>query len=213
MLTECEQVFSSAKKLITPERNQLEEDIIEACECLKAVSKDARFGAHFTQMCHTLLLSCNLLIPSCGHATPISMASLCSPPIADSYPFRLDFQPSKPSGPSDTVALGCTACLNLSSVDQLMSMNDHQLSRSCTAGQFRSSGCTAGLLGDGDISDFDDDGLPPFRKILAQRKQNDVIDTVDEDDDDGRRVAGSGQLGDTEAPVVNSNVGRGRPIL
>jgi hAT family C-terminal dimerisation region len=35
MLTECERVFSSAKKLITPERNQLEEDIIEACECLK----------------------------------------------------------------------------------------------------------------------------------------------------------------------------------
>jgi hAT family C-terminal dimerisation region len=36
MSTECERVFSSAKKLITPERNQLEEDIIEACECLKA---------------------------------------------------------------------------------------------------------------------------------------------------------------------------------
>jgi hypothetical protein len=36
MLTECERVFSSTKKLITPERNQLAEDIIEACECLKA---------------------------------------------------------------------------------------------------------------------------------------------------------------------------------
>jgi hypothetical protein len=36
MSTECERVFSSAKKLITPERDQLEEDIIEACECLKA---------------------------------------------------------------------------------------------------------------------------------------------------------------------------------
>jgi hAT family C-terminal dimerisation region len=35
MSTECERVFSSAKKLITPERNQLGEDIIEACECLK----------------------------------------------------------------------------------------------------------------------------------------------------------------------------------
>jgi hypothetical protein len=34
--TECEQVFSSAKKLIIPERNQLKEDIIEVCECLKA---------------------------------------------------------------------------------------------------------------------------------------------------------------------------------
>jgi hypothetical protein len=34
-LIPCEQVFSSVKKLITSERNQLEEDIIEACECLK----------------------------------------------------------------------------------------------------------------------------------------------------------------------------------
>jgi hypothetical protein len=33
LLTECERVFSSVKKLITPERNQLKEDIIEACEC------------------------------------------------------------------------------------------------------------------------------------------------------------------------------------
>jgi hypothetical protein len=36
MSTECERVFSSAKKLLTPERNALSEDIIEACECLKA---------------------------------------------------------------------------------------------------------------------------------------------------------------------------------
>jgi hypothetical protein len=36
MLTECERVLSSAKKLITPERNHLGEDIIEACECLTA---------------------------------------------------------------------------------------------------------------------------------------------------------------------------------
>ena len=36
MSVECERVFSSAKKLITPERNHLGEDIVEACECLKA---------------------------------------------------------------------------------------------------------------------------------------------------------------------------------
>ena len=36
MSTECERLFSSAKKLLTPERNALSEDIIEACECLKA---------------------------------------------------------------------------------------------------------------------------------------------------------------------------------
>jgi len=35
MSTECERVFSSAKKLITPERNRLTEEIIEASECLK----------------------------------------------------------------------------------------------------------------------------------------------------------------------------------
>ena len=35
MLAECERVFSSAKKLITPERNRLHEQIIEASECLK----------------------------------------------------------------------------------------------------------------------------------------------------------------------------------
>ena len=32
----CERVFSSAKKLITPERHALADDTIEACECLKA---------------------------------------------------------------------------------------------------------------------------------------------------------------------------------
>ena len=36
MSTKCERVFSNAMKLIIPERNQLGEGIIEACECLKA---------------------------------------------------------------------------------------------------------------------------------------------------------------------------------
>ena len=36
MSAECERVFSSAKKLITLERNALADDTIEACECLKA---------------------------------------------------------------------------------------------------------------------------------------------------------------------------------
>jgi hypothetical protein len=35
MSTECERAFSSAKKLLAPERNALSMDIIEACECLK----------------------------------------------------------------------------------------------------------------------------------------------------------------------------------
>jgi hypothetical protein len=33
---ECERAFSSAKKLITPERNSLGDNIIEALECLRA---------------------------------------------------------------------------------------------------------------------------------------------------------------------------------
>ena len=36
MPTECERVFSSTKKFITPMRSLLKEDIIEATECLKA---------------------------------------------------------------------------------------------------------------------------------------------------------------------------------
>jgi hypothetical protein len=35
MSAECERVFSSAKKMVTAERNRLSEDIIQACECLK----------------------------------------------------------------------------------------------------------------------------------------------------------------------------------
>ena len=44
---ECERVFSSAKKLITPERNHLGEDIIEACECLKAWWKNSLIEQQF----------------------------------------------------------------------------------------------------------------------------------------------------------------------
>jgi hypothetical protein len=33
---ECERTFSSAKKLISPERNRLADEVIEASECLKA---------------------------------------------------------------------------------------------------------------------------------------------------------------------------------
>jgi len=35
MSAECERVFSSTKKLVTPERTRLAEDIVEASECLK----------------------------------------------------------------------------------------------------------------------------------------------------------------------------------
>lgn len=36
MSSECERVFSSAGRLITPVRNRLKEDVIEASECLSA---------------------------------------------------------------------------------------------------------------------------------------------------------------------------------
>jgi hypothetical protein len=35
MSSECESVFSNAKKPLTPERNALADDVIEAIECLK----------------------------------------------------------------------------------------------------------------------------------------------------------------------------------
>jgi hypothetical protein len=36
MSTECERVFSSTKKLVTPHRCSIKEDLMEATECLKA---------------------------------------------------------------------------------------------------------------------------------------------------------------------------------
>src|SRR5438309_1717940 len=44
MSTKCERVFNSLKKLLTPERNQLAEDIIEACECLKLGGRRSLFN-------------------------------------------------------------------------------------------------------------------------------------------------------------------------
>jgi hAT family C-terminal dimerisation region len=35
MSAECERIFSSTKKLITPERNRMHEQILEAYECLR----------------------------------------------------------------------------------------------------------------------------------------------------------------------------------
>jgi hypothetical protein len=47
MSIEYERVFGGAKKLITPERNHLREDIIEACECLKAWWRNSLVEQHF----------------------------------------------------------------------------------------------------------------------------------------------------------------------
>ena len=73
-------------------------------------------------LCVTLFLSHNLLIPSYGHATPVSMAFVCNPPIADSHPyksiFRLDFQYSQTPAPSDAIASGYAARFNLTPADQ-----------------------------------------------------------------------------------------------
>lgn len=40
MATECEGVFSAAKRILPPDRNALEPKVIEACECLRLVVKD-----------------------------------------------------------------------------------------------------------------------------------------------------------------------------
>jgi hypothetical protein len=47
MSTECERVFRSIKKLIAPERNQLEEDTIEVCECLKTWRRNSLIEQQF----------------------------------------------------------------------------------------------------------------------------------------------------------------------
>jgi hypothetical protein len=44
MSAECERVFSSAKKMLTPERNGLQEDVLEAAECLRAWWKESLIG-------------------------------------------------------------------------------------------------------------------------------------------------------------------------
>ena len=99
------------------------------------------------------------------------MASTCYQPIADSYPFKpnfnLDFQLSKPPASSDATALGC-ARFNLQALP--------------AAGQSLLSGCTADPSEEAEISDSDDDGLPSVRKIIARSKS--TIDLTLDDDDD-----------------------------
>jgi hypothetical protein len=136
---------------------------------------------------HALLLSRNLLIPPCGHATPISMASVCNPTIADSSPykptFKLDFQCLKPPAPSDAIALGCAARFNLPTMDQAAMMDDHQFHGAPTVSWFLSPSYKVNLSEDREISDSDDDGLPSVREILASLKRKEVIDlTADEED-------------------------------
>ena len=98
---------------------------------------------------------------------------MCCQPIIHSsarrFIFDLDFQFSKPpisldvSWPTSSFA----ARLNLSEMDVWASMDDCWCEAPGAVGQFLSSGCTADLLEDGEISDFDNDGLPFFRKILV----------------------------------------------
>jgi hypothetical protein len=117
-------------------------------------------------LCHVLFLSRNLLILLCGHAIPISMASVYNPTIADSSSyeptFKLDFQRLKSPAPSDAIALGCAARFNLSALDQAVMMD---------------------LSADTEISDSDDDSFPSVREILARLKQKEVIDLTTDDDD------------------------------
>ena len=100
------------------------------------------------------------------------MASTCYQPIADSYPFKpnfnLDFQLSKPPAFSDATALGCAARFNLQGLP--------------ATGQSLSSGCTADPSEETEISDSNDDDLLSVRDIIARSKS--TIDLTFDDDDD-----------------------------
>jgi hypothetical protein len=111
------------------------------------------------------------------------MASTCHRPIADSYPFNLDFQLPKPPASSDAIALGCAARFNLPPVNMSGSMHGLRFQGLPAAGQSLSSGCTADLEEEAEISDSDDDDdLPSVRKIVARSKS--IVDLTLDDDDD-----------------------------
>jgi hypothetical protein len=117
----------------------------------------------------------------------ISMASTCSQPIAHSYSHasivESGFQFSKPPLSSDASMFGCAARFDLSAMDVPASMNGRRCEAPRAVGRFLSSGCTADLSEDGEISDSDDD-LPSVRQILASPKR--VIEVIDLTyDDDG----------------------------
>ena len=143
-------------------------------------------------LCHALFLSRNLLIPLCGHAIPISMASVYNPTIADSSPyestFKLDFQCLKPPAPSDAIALGCAARFNLPTMDQAAMMDDHQFRGAPTMSWFLSPSYKVNLSENRKISNSDDDSFPSVREILTGLKQKEVIDLTADDDDNEENV-------------------------
>src|SRR5271154_7037078 len=95
------------------------------------------------------------------------MASTCFQPIADSYPYNLDFQLPKPPAPSDAIALGCAARFDLSPVNTPCLMHDLRFQGLPAAGQSLSFSCTADPSEEAEMSDSDDDDLPSVRKIIA----------------------------------------------
>ena len=114
------------------------------------------------------------------------MASTCYQPIADSYPFKpnfnLDFQLSKPPAFSDATALGCAARFNHPPANMPGGMRDRRFRGPPAAGQSLSSGCTADPSEEAEISDSDDHDLPSVRDIIARSKS--TIDLTLNDDDD-----------------------------
>jgi len=90
MSTECERAFSSAKKLLVPERNALSMDIIEACECLKTWWKNCWRDAYASPWYAT----CTDL-RSCGLSPLLSSYSTCFPVLPTTPPSRMTCSSSK----------------------------------------------------------------------------------------------------------------------
>jgi hypothetical protein len=132
-----------------------------------------------------------------GHATLISMASICNLTITDSSPyepiFKLDFQCLKSPAPSDVIALGYAARFNLPTVDQAAMIDNHRFRGAPAISRFLWPGYKVNLSENGEISDSDDDSLPSVREILASLKQKEVIDLA-ADEEDVIEVSGSDRL-------------------
>jgi hypothetical protein len=114
------------------------------------------------------------------------MAFTCYQPMTDRYPykpiFNLDFQLSKPPASSDATAFSCAARFNLSPVNMPGLMHDRRFQGLSIASQSLSSGCTADLSEEVEMSNSDDDDLFSVRKIIARSKS--IIDLTLSDNDD-----------------------------
>lgn len=102
------------------------------------------------------------------------MASTYCQPIADSRSHKsivkLGFQFSQPLKPSDASVFGYAARFNLSLMEIAAASTDLRSQAPPAVGPLLPSARNADLPEDGEISNSDDDDLPPFEQILARAK-------------------------------------------